>query len=147
MSGFPCVSSHICESLLFGRGQCFCTSHVCVCVCVCACVRACTHVCDWTGGEESGSSGISLAGDPWERLILVWKMVSAVTRLMSFMRQISRAAPCLEGRMGVGEIPERGPPSLSFPPSPPLPSCLLYFLQCPPPRCDPGQRMDQLLRG
>ena len=50
MSGFPCVSSHICESLLFGRGQCFCTSRVCVC--------------DQAGGEELGSSGISLARGP-----------------------------------------------------------------------------------
>ena len=71
-----------------------------VCMCVYARARVC--VCDRAGGEESGSSGISLAGDPWERLILIWKMVSAVTCLISFMRQISRAAPCLEGRMGWG---------------------------------------------
>ena len=65
-----------------------------VCVCVCVCARVCARrAC--AGGEESGSSGTSLAGDPWERLILIWKMVSAVTCLIFFIRQISRAAPRL----------------------------------------------------
>lgn len=113
MSGFLYMSSHICDSLLFGRGQCFCTS------CVCLCDRA--------GGEESGSSGISLAEDPWERLILIWKMVSAVTRLISFMRQISRAAPCLEGRMGVGRAQRPPHPSPSHPPLLFLPAPFTFF--------------------
>lgn len=138
MSAFPRMSSYIC-GLCYSVDVGVSAVGVCVCVSTCACVGA--------GGEETGSSGTSLARDPWERLILIWKMVSAVTCLISFIRQISRAAPCLEGRIGVGESTE-GAVQRQEAPSPPVPPHFLSPppspLSPPPPRARDGPVADGL---